>query len=355
MGNMCGRGKHAKQVKESGLKIDVAYSGPDDVPAITYGAPGSAGGFGGPEVRMLICAMDYKRTSNPLTCTVDAGNMLKLAQACRIQDIQVLTDEQRPLTKDMAISAIQQMTSRCNAGDQFVFYYSGHGTQLGDVNEGSGHDDEEDDAYCFQDDMGQVNYESCLSDDAFAEVLSSSLPDEVQLLVLSDCCHSDTICDFSKPLWTGKEAVSISGCQDNQTSGDTGNGGICTHSMLLAVDVLNQAADQGLVDPTYSVGQLYNCLIKQKHKVFPDASQLVSIETPDEDNYSYMRWPLIPKGPYYAPMHRQEAPMAYGAPMTYGAPSPNGGGGSGGKVQDHIMDQCADPEHCGELDEDDFN
>jgi len=52
-------------------------------------APRSAG-----ETRMVINAMDYKQTQNPLTCTIDAGNMKELAESCCISDLSVMLNEE---------------------------------------------------------------------------------------------------------------------------------------------------------------------------------------------------------------------------------------------------------------------
>jgi len=287
---------------------------------------------------------DYPNTDNKLTCTIDADNMQQLAQQCGIKNLQVLTDRQQPLTKGMAYSAIQDIVSGCSEGDAFVFYYSGHGTQLGDADGAPDDDDEQDDAYCFQDEGGKITYESCWSDDDFAQQLTDVIPDGVDFLILSDCCHSDTIADFSKPLWRNKKAVSISGCLDSQTSGDIGKGGIFTHSMLLAIDKLSQAENQGVVDePDYSVGYLYNVTLRQKQKFFKSASQQISIEHSRSCPNDAMCWPLIPQGVYTAPLNKGASRS-----ISYGAPS-------GGNVPPAVLEACSNPTGCGALEDDDLD
>jgi len=317
---LCGAAKHANMLIEVPVKGDNTN--------IEYG------GDGGHSTKMVICAMDYPHTDNQLSCTIDADNMQQLAQACNVQ-FQTLTDRQQPLTKELAQGLIQELLSRCEEGDTFVFYYSGHGTQLGQTDGGEEADNEEDDAYCFQDESGQIDFNSCWSDDDFSEFLSDQIPEGVNVIVLSDCCHSDTICDFSKQLWKDKEAISISGCLDKQTSGDIGKGGIFTHSMLLAIDKINQAKTQGENvgndDGNYSVGYLFNATLKQKQKYFESAAQQISIEHSSATQNDRICWPLIPQGSYNAPLN-----SGGGQTMSYGAP-PAGGVGSGA-VPPNVLD-----------------
>jgi hypothetical protein len=61
-----------------------------------------------------------------------------------------------------------------------------------------------------------------LIDDEVAEMVSKYLNPKVFSLFIIDACHSGTILDLQKKkIWKGKKIFSISGCQDNQYSGDT--------------------------------------------------------------------------------------------------------------------------------------
>jgi len=246
----------------------------------------------GSKVRLIITALDYRKTTNPLTCTKDGKNMQSLAQACAVGEVQVMYDEQ--CTKDNVKQLIQMVGSHCRPGDFFVFYYSGHGTSMKDVS--GDEEDGEDEAFCFVTPDGQITYESCMVDDDFSEVVSASVPDDVNVLILTDCCHSGTIADLTSPCWAGRKAISITGCLDSQTSGDMGRGGIFTHSMLLAIDKLLRAGEA-----EYSCGMLFNATLKQDNAVFNSAQditiQCTSSVTPDG-----MAWPFCPVRPYKAPL-----------------------------------------------------
>mmetsp|Transcript_72474 Transcript_72474/g.172775 ORF Transcript_72474/g.172775 Transcript_72474/m.172775 type:complete len:349 (+) Transcript_72474:123-1169(+) len=249
----------------------------------------------GGENHVLICALDYKKTNNPLTCTLDAKNVKSLCEACGVRDVVMMLDEQ--CTREAVQTAIQQACRRCvPPNDVFIFYYSGHGVQVTDKNgdEASGQDD----AFALVNEKGQISAQTLLLDDEFSDLLTANLHPTVRSLVLTDCCHSGTIADFSGSKWKGRSAISITGCTDEETSGDMGKGGIFTHSMLLAIDRLQTA---NMHD--YSAGALYNATLKEAERVFhPD--QDITLETPDGFTSDQLAWPLVPVSEYKAPLSK---------------------------------------------------
>jgi len=261
-------------------------------------APGVSGDG---EVHMLIMALDYKRTSNPLTCSMDGRNMQALARACGVQDCVAMYDEQ--CTKENVFRAIEEIGSRCGKDDYFVFYYSGHGTNVEDEDGDEG--DGEDEAFCFVDPNGQISANTLMTDDEFSEAVINATEDGVRIVVLTDCCHSGTIADLSKDEWGQREVVSIAGCLDSQTSGDMGRGGIFTHSMLLAIDQLQDAGSQ-----EYSVGMLHNATLENDNRVF-NSAQDITIQWSAATKPNKLAWPLIPQGEYKAPL--TQAASATGA------------------------------------------
>jgi len=252
----------------------------------------AAGGDG--NIYVLILALDYKATSNPLTCSIDGRNMEQLVRSCGIppQNITAMYDEQ--CTKENVSQAVAQMGSQCGPGDYFVYYYSGHGTNMQDQTGDEA--DGQDEAFCFVTPDGQVSYDSCMSDDDFSHLMTESLDEDVNVLILTDCCHSGTIADFNTGDWAGRKAVSIAGCQDEQTSGDIGRGGIFTHSMLLAIGALKEEDDDD-----YSVAKLYNGTLEKDDSVF-DSKQDITLQTAPGFKPNAMAWPLVPQEGWQPPL-----------------------------------------------------
>mmetsp|Transcript_89949 Transcript_89949/g.253700 ORF Transcript_89949/g.253700 Transcript_89949/m.253700 type:complete len:408 (+) Transcript_89949:88-1311(+) len=265
------------------------------------GAAGRAESMCTPAVHMLICALDYKESTHPLTCSLDGQNMLSLAHQCGVTTVKTLFDEKA--TVPNVTSTVRALGKQCRPGDYFVFFYAGHGINLED-NDG----DEEggkDDVYCFVDSHGRLSRETLLRDDDFAKLITSSIPKGVKVVLLSDCCHSGTIADFDRTCWEGHEAISISGCTDSQTSGDVGYGGIFTHAMLLAIEKLDKERSQG-----YSTAELFKVILERDDHVF-HSPQEITLNTSSSAAGAGMAWPLVPRDEYTAPYTRRKLAEAH--------------------------------------------
>lgn len=253
-------------------------------------------------VFLVICALDYRKTSNPLTCSIDGQNMEALARACHIPSENVVTLYDHvpgACTKDNVTAVLQEMGEKCGPDDTFVFYYSGHGTNMRD--QSGDEEDGQDEAFCFVDEAGQINYESCMNDDDFAKMITEAIPAGTRMLVLTDCCHSGTICDFDakKSIWRNRRAVSITGCLDGQTSGDIGRGGIFTHSMMCAIAELQEEDVE-----EYSAAKLYNRTLVKDEEIF-NSKQDITCESAPGFLPNKMPWPLIPKERYQPPLNKR--------------------------------------------------
>mmetsp|Transcript_10764 Transcript_10764/g.24578 ORF Transcript_10764/g.24578 Transcript_10764/m.24578 type:complete len:283 (-) Transcript_10764:161-1009(-) len=245
------------------------------------------GGMG--RVMMVISANDYKSTKNPLTCTRDAASMQELCQACGITQVRTLLDNEN--TKQNVAGAIASMAQQCGPMDTFIFYYSGHGTGVDDIDGDEA--DGQDEAYCFVDSDGGISYNTIMRDDEFAQLILDNTSEDTNVLIISDCCHSGTICDFGTSDWMNRRAVSMSGCADSQTSKDVG-GGVFTHCLLYAIQDLQQQGDTG-----YSVAHLYNKVLDEKDSRFGHIQdQNIALQWAPGFRPKKMQTPLEPRGPY---------------------------------------------------------
>lgn len=243
------------------------------------------------KTHVLILALDYPGTGHELTCTKDANNLVKLLQACGISDVTKLYNSDAHLANVKA--KLRSTGGACRPGDYYVIYYSGHGVTVPDTS--GDEEDGMDEAFALVTPAGQIDHKAFLIDDDFAEIVCSSTPDGVNIIVITDCCHSGTIADFNQPCWGKKMALSMSGCTDSQTSGDTGRGGIFTHSLLMAIENMQK---RGISN--YSVGKIYNRTLYYDNSVF-NSEQEISLGWSPSCGPTHMAWPLVPTAQYQAP------------------------------------------------------
>jgi hypothetical protein len=285
MGNICGAGlqilaDHAQAPDEND---DEDY--PDGVPTTNHG--------GDVNVYMVCIALDYPGTGNELTCTKDGDNMMALWQASGLPAENVIKLFNNDGNYDQVTQAVQTLGAKCAAGDYFIFYYSGHGTSVPDKDGDEA--DGKDEALCLVTPEGKLDWGAFMTDDQLSELLTTTIDEGAKTIILADCCHSGTISDFGGSDWGNIIACSMSGCADDQTSGDTGNGGIFTHSLLLAIADFTGDGVQN-----YSVGQLYNKTLQFDDSVFNSKQDIKCACSNQLKNPSGMAWPLTPDS-YTAP------------------------------------------------------
>lgn len=261
------------------------------------------------EVHILICGIDYTGDQNwagqnPLDTRYAFDIMKDLAEKSGAETVRSLWNQE--VTNENVLAAIQGVGGRCNEGDYFIFYYTGHGDRLedDDGDEASGKDS----ALCFLGPDGNVEprEEVWMRDDVLADNIMSAVKPSVKVLVLADCCHSGTVMDFkTNPEWSETEqiAISISGCEDAGTSAGTGKGGLFTRSLSAAIQSLQEDGEEG-----YMVSKVYNRTLQEYgERKFEGHTQNITIHgcmlRPSE-----MPWPLVPTEPYVSPansyMHR---------------------------------------------------
>ena len=115
-----------------------------------------------------------------MACEQDAKDMAAIATSRGIAPALLLT---RDATRAGVLKAIRGASRRLTAGDFFLLTYSGHGGQVPDIDHEEA--DHRDETWCFYD--GQF-----IDDELYLEL--SKFAKGVRIFVLSDSCHSGTVC-----------------------------------------------------------------------------------------------------------------------------------------------------------------
>mmetsp|Transcript_105823 Transcript_105823/g.294533 ORF Transcript_105823/g.294533 Transcript_105823/m.294533 type:complete len:302 (+) Transcript_105823:64-969(+) len=256
------------------------------------------------EVHMIICGIDYSCDTatwagqNPLDTKFAYDMMLQLAQQCGVSTLQCLWNQE--VTKENVANVIGQVGEKCGPDDYFIFYYTGHGDRLtdDDGDEESGMDS----ALCFvgPDGNAEPRGEVWWRDDDFAATVCGALTPDVKVLVLVDCCHCESIMDFKQDSsWADRmqQAISISGCEDEETSAGTGKGGMFTRAMTAAIQWLQENGEED----GYMVSALYNRTLEEyEARKLPGHRQNITVHgcaiRPQD-----LPWPLVPQGQYVSP------------------------------------------------------
>ncbi|HEV7509841.1 MAG TPA: caspase family protein [Thermoanaerobaculia bacterium] len=139
---------------------------------------------GGGRYRALCVGIDRYPTAPLGGCVADARLWASTLSRLGFEDATLLLDEQA--TRGEILDALRRMVGEGRRGDVLVFQYSGHGTQLPDLN--GDEDDSKDEAFCpFDFASGAF-----LIDDDVREVFDG-IPDGVNLTCFVDSCNSGSI------------------------------------------------------------------------------------------------------------------------------------------------------------------
>ncbi|ONH90525.1 hypothetical protein PRUPE_8G059400 [Prunus persica] len=216
--------------------------------------------------RALLCGVSYHGRSYNLKGTVNDVNCMKYFLVNRrgfpADSIRMLTeyeaDPYRIPTKQNIRMALQWLVQGCRSGDSLVFHFSGHGSTQPDYNM--------DEIDGYDETLCPVDFETqgMILDDEINATIVRPLPHGAKLHAIIDACHSGTVLDLpflcrmnregcyvweDHGRWSsvykgtsGGLAVSISACDDHQTSsdttalsGDTSTGAL-TYSFIQAVE-----------------------------------------------------------------------------------------------------------------------
>jgi len=201
--------------------------------------------------KALLIGMNYPGSGYQLSgCVNDINEMEKrLISSYRFSSVIKMHDTSSILpTKINILSQLTLLLSSAKSGDVLFFQYSGHGSQLKDINN--------DEADGLDEVIIPCDYftsKNIITDDEIKGVVQKNLKSGVKLFVLMDCCHSGTIFDLKYNFnndWSSIVNVSntdtlgdvilISGCSDPQSTFDTnvnsGYQGSTTISFLQCVN-----------------------------------------------------------------------------------------------------------------------
>lgn len=142
---------------------------------------------GSKRLRALCVGIDEYRDNALEGCVRDAKTWARALSDLRF-DVKTLLNG--AATRDAVLAALKQLIESARPGDHLVFQYSGHGTQVEDLN------GDESDRY--DEALVPVDYHTgaLLLDDDLADVYRS-VPDGVVLTLFMDCCHSGTNSRFA--------------------------------------------------------------------------------------------------------------------------------------------------------------
>jgi len=195
--------------------------------------------------KAVVCGISYRYSRHELKGCLNDANCMKYLLINKFKfpeaSIILLTEEQSdplriPTAHNMRM-ALYWLVQGCQPGDSLVFHYSGHGSQqrnnTGDEVDG------------FDETLLPLDFETqgMIVDDEINARIVRPLPRGVRLHAIIDACHSGTVLDLpflcrlnrsGQYVWedhrprsgtwkgtSGGEAISFSGCDDNQTSADT--------------------------------------------------------------------------------------------------------------------------------------
>lgn len=174
--------------------------------------------------KALLVGINYLGTDSELKgCVNDVQNVKNYLQNQNLYDsIEVMTDftKDNLPTKQNILKALKNLC--IDPGERIFFHFSGHGTFQHDFN----HDETDGKDECLVTKDMQV-----IVDDDLYEIFQT-LPENVTVHALIDCCHSGTMLDlphiFQENKWITQnpnhnlraKICVISGCMDHQYSMD---------------------------------------------------------------------------------------------------------------------------------------
>ncbi|KAI0366824.1 peptidase C14 [Pilatotrama ljubarskyi] len=117
------------------------------------------------------------------------------------EDIKVLIDDHERRytwpTRENILATMHELVQDAQPGDQFVFSFSGHGSQVD--NEDGTEDDGFDETLIPVDatlDLETGTFDGYIKDDDVRKIIVDALPSGTRCVMIFDCCHSGTASDL---------------------------------------------------------------------------------------------------------------------------------------------------------------
>lgn len=235
--------------------------------------------------RALCIGINYTGQDRPLRgCVNDARHMREFLirrHGFKAEDIVLLTDDssnpkQQPTKRNM-LEAMRWLVRDARPHDSLFFHYSGHGSRTEDL------DGDELDGY--DEIIMPVDYKKRghILDDELHSTMVKPLPPGCRLTAIFDSCHSGTVLDLPyvytpsgrlkgvhvsgralRRKASRADVISWSGCQDDQTSADTFQGGVAVGAMSYAfISSMRKNPEQSYQDLLKSVRTIVGERFKQ--------------------------------------------------------------------------------------------
>ncbi len=229
----------AAEAKHTSKPKPPAAGRPKPTAPVVQITPVSAVSSGNSVKRALLIGINYTGSRNELKgCINDISNIrneLLQNHGFKPENITFMADnvDLQPTRANM-ITEMKKIIAATKPGDEVFLHYSGHGMNL-DCSNGSESLNQdtpnENSAICPKDFDNYDADSGMIVDEELRRILVNPLPKGARLITFFDCCHSGSILDLPFIYRDGKgfscedsktdsDCLSISGCNDGQTSAD---------------------------------------------------------------------------------------------------------------------------------------
>lgn len=252
-------------------------------------------------VNVLICTLDYdgypasENGMGVLTASTDGTRFLDCVKSSGVPDEQIMILKDSPENAGTAKwpnsknlwAALKTMGKKTKPDDCFLFFFGGHGYHQEETGCFRDEEDGQDEFLVLTNSFEKGEIDPFL-DDTMKSMFMSYFSRDCKILMVTDCCHSGTVCDLDDPVLGGHQIVHYAAVQDTQEAADVG-GGAFTVSLL---EVLEDACNEG---ETVSVADLYeriNSSFGPKWEHMNQNFNYTATTCADPDTFP---WPVMPE------------------------------------------------------------